>query len=147
MRTSITTLAAITAATVALTSPAEAAGRLTLSGTGASTVATTSISVTGHVSGSPLSGDYTGTVTVPGGVPALGTCSPAYADLTVGEAGGPRLGLHAEGEVCSVLTAWVLHAFRGRFVVSECSKRGWRNMTGFVEVRAVNGISDVYATS
>jgi len=81
------------------------------------------------------------------GVPPLGECRPAYTDLAVGDAGGPSITLHAEGEVCSVLGAWVIHDFRGRFEVSAYSKRGWKNITGFAEVKAVNGLSDVYATS
>ncbi len=147
MRRFATLAAVTTATTLALASPAGAATRLTLAGTGAAEVGTTSIDVAGQLSGNPVSGAYTGAVTVPGGVPALGECRPAYADLAVGDAAGSHLALHAEGQVCTVLGAWVIHDFRGRFTVSDYSKRAWRNLTGFAEVKAVNGLSDVYATS
>ena len=147
MRTFTTIAAVTTAATLALATPAEAASRLTLAGTGTSEVGPSSIAVTGQLSGTPVSGAYDGTVTVPGGVPALGECRPAYADLAVGDTGGAHLALHAEGQVCTVLGAWVIHDFRGRFTVSDYSRRAWKNLTGFAEVKAVDGLSDVYATS
>ena len=143
-----TTLAAVTTATtLALASPATAATTLTIAGTGAAEVGATSVTVTGAVSGSPVSGAYTGAVTVPGGLPALGECRPGYADLTVGDPAKAHVVLHAEGQVCTLLGAGVIHDFRGRFTVSDYSKRAWRNLTGFAEVKAVNGLSDVYATS
>jgi hypothetical protein len=149
MRTTITTtLAAVTAATsLAVASPAQAARPLTMAGTGTAEVAPTWIGVVGELSGTPVSGAYTGTVTVPDGVPPLGACRPATADLTVGDPGRSTITLHATGEVCSILTAWVVHDFRGRFEVSAASKRAWRSITGSAQVKAVNGISDVYATS
>lgn len=147
MRT-LTTLAAVTAATtLAIASPAAASSRLSLAGTGASTVDATSVVVSGEVNGAPVSGAYAGTVTVPGGVPAVGECAPAYADLRVDDPGGPTITLHSDGEVCSTIVPWVLQDFRGRFEVTDSSRRGWRSIRGFLEVRALNGISDVYATS
>lgn len=147
MRTLTTLAAVIAATTLAVAAPANAASRLSLAGTGTSTVGATSVVVTGEVSGNPVSGAYAGTVTVPGGIPAVGECAPAYADLRVGNAGGPTITLHSEGEVCSTIVPWVLQDFRGRFTVTDYSKRGWKNITGFLEVRALNAQSDVYATS
>lgn len=147
MRT-LTTLAAIVAtSTLAVAAPADAAGRLSLAGTGTSEVSASSIAVAGEVSGSPVSGPYTGTVTVPGGVPPVGECAPAYAEITVGRAGRATITLGSHGEVCSTIVPWVLQDFRGRFEVTDSSKRCWRKITGFLNVRAVNGLSDVYATS
>jgi hypothetical protein len=142
----LTTLAAtIAAATLAVAAPANAAGRLSMAGTGTSEVGTTTVTVAGNLSGVPVSGAYAGTVTAPGGVPQVGECAPASADLRVGDPGGPSITLHSEGEVCSTIVPWVLQDFRGRFTVTDYSKRGWRNIAGFLEVRAVNGLSDVYA--
>ena len=147
MRT-LTTLAAVNAAAIlAVAAPANAAGRLSLAGTGTSEVSATTVAVAGQVSGAPVSGAYAGTVTVPGGVPPVGECAPAYADLRVGDAGGPTITLHSDGEVCSTIVPWVLQDFRGRFTVSDYSRRGWKNLAGFLEIRAVNAQSDVYATS
>lgn len=147
MRT-LTTLAAVAAtATLAVASPAHAASRLSMAGTGTSEVGTTSVTVAGELSGSPVSGAYAGTVTVPGGVPAVGECAPAHAELRVDGADGATITLASDGEVCSTIVPWVLQDFRGRFTVTDYSRRGWKNITGFLEVRALNSISDVYATS
>lgn len=147
MRT-LTTLAAVTAATtLAIAGPAAASSRLSMAGTGTSEVGTTTVTVAGELSGSPVSGPYAGTVSVPGGVPAVGECAPAHAELRVDGAGGATITLASDGEVCSTIVPWVLQDFRGRFTVSDYSKRGWRSINGFLEVRALNGLSDVYATS
>jgi hypothetical protein len=96
MRNITTTLAIVTAATtLAIASPAQAASRLTVAGTGTAEVTTTSIRVVGQLSGTPVSGAYAGTVTVPDGVPPLGECRPAYTDLAVDDARGSSITLHA----------------------------------------------------
>jgi hypothetical protein len=147
MRT-ITTLAAVAAATtLAVASPASASSRLSFAGTGTSEVAASSIAVAGEANGTPVSGAYAGTVTVPGGVPPVGECSPAHAALTIGGGGEPTITLESDGQVCSTIVPWVLQDFRGRFTVTDYSRRGWRSIRGFLEVRAVNGGSDVYAAS
>lgn len=139
---------ASTAAAFALSSPASAAApRIQVAGLGTATAATGSMSYAGTLSGRPFAGSFSGTVAADdGSLPPVGVCEPATATLAVQDDKGHSFGLFSAGKVCGeYLPLGVMQRFGGRYVVTSSTQRGLERTDGFLDVRLLNGQSDVYA--
>lgn len=139
---------ATAAATFAVTSPASAAApRIHVAGLGTATATTGSVSYAGTLSGRPFAGGFTGAVAADdGSLPGVGVCEPATATLTVRDEKGHAFELFSAGKVCGeYLPLGVMQRFGGRYVVTSSTQRGLERTDGFLDVRLLNGQSDVYA--
>lgn len=139
---------ASTAAAFALSSPASAAApRIQVAGLGTATAATGSMSYAGTLSGRPFAGSFSGTVAADdGSLPPVGVCEPATATLAVQDDKGHSFELFSAGKVCGeYLPLGVMQHFGGRYVVTSSTQRGLERTDGFLDVRLLNGQSDVYA--
>lgn len=149
--TRLLTAAAATATLAVLAAPASAAGpKLSAIGLGsASSTADGGASYSGEASGSPIHGTFTGEIdATDGSLPAVGTCEPARGTLRVQDQAGAYYRLSSDGQVCSwYLPLGVMHQFTGRWSVESSSMPKLRKSTGSMDVRVLNGTSDIYAVS
>lgn len=141
--------AALSLATVvSLGQPAVAGGqKLSVAGIGTATATATGHDYAGALHGTPFPGDFTGTMTVTdGSLPALGECEPGRAGLHVQSDRGRHYELVSEGQVCAwFLPLGVMHQFTGRWTVASTDVRRLARTDGHLDVRILNGASDVYA--
>ena len=144
----------VATATVALggtllaASPATAsAPRIQVAGLGTAAAGTGSVSYAGELSGRPFSGTFSGTVSADdGSLPPVGVCEPATATLAVQDGKGHAFELFSAGKVCGeYLPLGVMQRFGGRYVVTSSTQHGLERTDGFLDVRLLNGQSDVYA--
>lgn len=146
----LATAAALSLAAVASLGQPAAAGNPKLSVAGIGTAAATANGhgYAGTLHGTPFPGDFTGTMTVAdGSMPALGECEPGRASLHVQSDRGRHYELVSDGEVCAwFLPLGVMHQFTGRWTVSSTDVRRLARADGLLDIRILNGVSDVYAT-
>jgi hypothetical protein len=118
-----------------------------VAGLGTADTGVGSVSYAGDLSGRPFSGAFSGTVSADDGtLPPVGVCEPATATLAVQDGKGRAYELFSAGKVCGIyLPLGVMQQFSGRYVVSSASQRGLERTDGFLDVRLLNGQSDVYA--
>jgi hypothetical protein len=142
-------VAAATAATALVTaSPATAvAPRIQVAGLGSATASTGTVTYEGSLSGRPFSGSFSGVLAADdGSLPAVGVCEPGTATLQVQDEKGHAFALFSAGKVCGeYLPLGVMQRFGGRYVVTSSTQRGLERTDGFLDVRLLNGQSDVYA--
>ena len=141
-------VAVAVAATVAIAAPAAAAAsRIQVVGLGTAAATAGSVSYEGWLSGRPFAGDFSGAVAADDGtLPAVGVCEPATATLRVQDDRGRDFELFSAGKVCGeYLPLGVMQRFGGRYVVTAATQRGLERTDGFLDVRLLNGQSDVYA--
>ena len=152
-RLTIAALVAATSSAIAVAGAATPAGaaatKLSMAGIGSATVPVSGGAACGGVlSGSPISGEFTGHLDPEdGSLPQLGTCESAAARLRVEDARGRYVELLAEGgRVCSVfLPLGTMQAFDGRFRIVSTSEHRLRRVDGALQVRLLGNQSDVYA--
>jgi hypothetical protein len=132
-----------------VTPAAAAATRLSMAGVGSASVpATGAATYTGHLSGSPLSGEFSGQLDpADGSLPGIGSCESASARVRVQDGRGRFVELLADGgRVCSILLPLgTMQAFDGRFRVVATSEHRLRRVEGALQVRLLGDQSDVYA--
>lgn len=132
---------------VAAAPASAAAARIQVAGVGAAAAGSGPVGYAGELSGRPYSGAFSGTVSADdGSLPPVGVCEPAIATLAVQDGKGHAFELFSAGKVCGVyLPLGVMQQFTGRYVVTSSTQRGLERTDGFLEVRLLNGQSDVYA--
>ena len=140
---------AVALAAVATSSqPALASSRIQVAGLGTS-VANTSggYDYSGYLNGQPFSGNFTGAMAAADGtLPAVGQCEPGTATLRVEDTRGRYYQLVGTGEVCELfLPLGVMQRFTGRWTVESTNVHRLVKTDGFLDVRLLNGQSDVYA--
>ena len=141
---------AVATASAALVTAAPAsavAPRIQVAGLGTATATDSAVSYEGWLSGRPFAGDFSGTVAADDGtLPAVGVCEPATATLRVQDEKGHAFERFSAGKVCGeYLPLGVMQRFGGRYVVTSSTQRGLERTDGFLDVRLLNGQSDVYA--
>jgi hypothetical protein len=142
--------AALTASAAVLGTTATATAatpRIHVAGLGTSVATSGGADYEGWLSGRPFSGDFTGAVAADdGSLPTVGACEPATATLRVESSKGQSFALFSPGKVCAVyLPLGVMQQFTGRYVVTSATQRGLLRTDGHLDVRLLNGQSDVYA--
>ncbi len=144
---------AVTAATIGVllaASPATAKGAPFLAiGLGTYSTAGNGLAYQGQLSGNRFDGLGTGVLTPGDGtLPAVGACEPAQATLRLDDGDRQYVELLASGEVCGLyLPLGVMQRFTGRWSVTSTSMPRFTRTEGFLDVRLMNGQSDIYATS
>ena len=133
-----------------LAAPAHArADKLAMAGVGGASVPTEGAATfQGDLSGTPLSGVFTGRLdAADGSLPGPGTCESGTARLFVQDGRGRFVELLTEsGQVCStLLPLGSVQAFDGRFNVVSTSEHRLRRVGGALQVRLLGDLSDVYA--
>jgi hypothetical protein len=140
----------VTAGVLLAASPAAAKGAPFLAiGLGTYSAVDNGLAYQGHLSGDPFDGEGTGAVTpMDATLPAVGVCEPAQATLRLDDGAGKYVELLSSGEVCGLyLPLGVMQQFKGRWSVTSTSVRKLTRAEGFLDVRLMNGQSDIYATS
>jgi hypothetical protein len=142
------TATALTFTTVALTAqPALAGTKLSVAGLGTATPSAAGHDYAGSLSGSPFSGSFTGALAATdGSLPTVGECEPGRANLRVQGPRGRYYDLTSNGQVCSwYLPLGVMQQFTGRWTVASTNVRRVARADGHLDIRILNGQSDVYA--
>jgi hypothetical protein len=140
-------VAAASAALVAASPASAAAPRVQVAGLGSASASTGTVTYEGWLSGRPFSGSFSGAVVADdGSLPDVGVCEPATATLSVEDEKGHVFELFSAGKVCGeYLPLGVMQRFGGRYVVTSSTQRGLERTDGFLDVRLLDGQSDVYA--
>jgi hypothetical protein len=142
---------ALAAAAVLLTAqPALAAPRLSFAGLGTATATASGHSYSGSLSGSPISGAFSGSLAAAdGSLPGLGECEPGTATLRVEDDNGKYVELaSSSGQICALfLPLGTMHQVTGRWSVSSTNIKKLAKTSGVLDIRILNGQSDVYATA
>ena len=97
--------------------------------------------------GAPFAGTWTGRMAADdGSFPPLGSCEPATATLRVLASGrDDHYEVAATGQVCGILLPLgTMHQFTGSWVVVDTDVKQLRRSEGVIDLRLLNGQSDVY---
>lgn len=141
------TLAAFGIVVAAGTQAAAGGAKILAVGVGTSAPSGAGLHYEGNVHGQPFDGAFSGHVLADdGSLPAVGSCEPAVGTLRVEGPGGGFYSLESHGQVCGVyLPLGVMQRFQGRWVVTETSRKKLARVDGHMDIRLMNGKSDVYA--
>jgi len=142
----LVTGALLAAAITSTTQPASAGSKISVAGLGTSTAnAYGGYDYAGSASGSPFSGDFTGTASAADrALPAVGECEAGQANLRLQDSGGQHYDLSSTGQVCAyLLPLGVMQQFTGRWSVVATDMRRLIRRDGIMDIRLMNGQSDV----